>query len=193
MLSQDALKILFTAARSQNGWLDKLVNDEQIQRIYDLMKFCPTSANCCPLRLTFLKSKVAKLRLKPHLSEGNIQKSMTAPAVVIMTYDTKFYEQLPKLFPHTDAKSWFVGKPEKIKQAAHLNATLQIGYFILATRAVGLDCGPMAGFDTLGLDKEFFSDGKQKSILICGIGYGDESKILARSPRLNFEQTCQIL
>ena len=193
MLSQDIIDTLFLKARSQNSWQQKSVSDTQIKKIYDLMKFCPTAANCCPLRLNFLKSNEAKQRLKPHLDEGNIEKSMTAPVMVIFSYDTEFYEQLPFLFPHTDARSWFAGKPEKIKQSGTFNATLQIGYFILTTRLVGLDCAPMGGFSTEGIDKEFFNNGKQKSLLISGIGYGGNEKLFSRSPRLNFDQACQIV
>lgn len=190
MLSQNTL---FLNARSQNNWLDKSISNTQCQQIYDLMKYCPTAANCCPLRLTFIKSNDAKQRLKPHLDAGNIEKSMSAPAVVIFSYDTEFYEQLPYLFPHTDARSWFAGKPEKIKQSGTFNATLQIGYFILATRSIGLDCGPMGGFSNEGINSEFFTDGKQKSLLISGIGYGNETELFPRSPRLNFNQACQIV
>ncbi len=193
MLDNDSLDILFNKARSHNGWLDEAVSDTQIQQIYALMKFCPTAANCCPARFVFIKSNVAKQRLKPHLDEGNIDKAMSAPAVVIIAYDLEFYEKLPYLFPHTDAKSWYVGKPEKIKSAATMNATLQGAYFILAARAVGLDCGPMGGFNNATLDQEFFSDGKTKSIFICAIGYGDTTKIFSRSPRFSFDEACRVI
>lgn len=193
MISLDTQKILFTEARSHNGWLQKPVSDEQLHQLYNLIKFAPTAANSCPLRITFIKSVDSKERLKPHLSEGNIIKSLTAPALAILSYDTEFYEKLPYLFPHTDAKSWYEGKPDKITSSGSMNATLQGGYFILATRSIGLDCGPMSGFNNATLDEEFFPDGKTKSLFICGIGYGDHSMVHPRSPRLSFEESCDII
>lgn len=193
MLDNHTLEILFTKARSQNGWLDQDVSNEQINQIYELMKFGPTAANNCPARITFVKSNEAKEKLKPHLDEGNIEKSMSAPVVAIISYDTEFYEKLPFLFPHTDAKSWYAGKPEKIKSAGEMNATLQGAYFMLAARSVGLDCGPMGGFNNETLDNEFFPDGKTKSIFICALGYGDETKIYPRGPRLSFDEACEII
>lgn len=193
MITKQDLDILFFNARSQNGWLDKNISDEQIQEIYNILKFAPTAANCSPLRITFIKSNDAKTRLKPHLDEGNIIKSMTAPAVAIFGYDMEFYEKLPKLFPHTDAKSWFAGKPDKIITSATTNSTLQAAYFIIAARSIGLDCGPMGGFNNQTLDNEFFPDGKIKSTFLCGIGYGDSSKVFTRSPRLDFNEACNII
>ena len=193
MLDNHTLEILFTKARSQNGWLDQDVSNEQINQIYELMKFGPTAANNCPARITFVKSNEAKEKLKPHLDEGNIEKSMSAPVVAIISYDTEFYEKLPFLFPHTDAKSWYAGKPEKIKSAGEMNATLQGAYFMLAARSVGLDCGPMGGFNNETLDNEFFPDGKTKSIFICALGHGDETKIYPRGPRLSFDEACEII
>jgi 3-hydroxypropanoate dehydrogenase len=193
MLDSNSLDTIFRSARSQNGWLDREVSDEQIHEIYELMKFGPTAANNCPARITFLKSEDSKNRLKPHLDEGNIEKTMSAPVVAIIGYDTEFYEKLPYLFPHTDARSWFAGKPEKIVASGSMNATLQAAYFMIATRSMGLDCGPMGGFNNEGVDNEFFSDGKTKTLLICGIGYGDESKVFPRSPRLDFSEACQVI
>ena len=193
MLSDDALDTLFRDARSHNGWLDAEVSDAQIKQIYELMKFGPTAANNCPARITFIKSNTAKERLKPHLDEGNVEKSMRAPVVAIISYDTEFYEKLPFLFPHTDAKSWYAGNPAKIKSAGEMNATLQGAYFMLAARSVGLDCGPMGGFNNETLDNEFFSDGKTKSIFICALGQGDETKIYPRGPRLSFDEACEII
>ena len=193
MLDSNSLDTIFRTARSQNGWLDRKVSDEQIHEIYELMKFGPTAANNCPARITFLKSEDSKNRLKPHLDEGNIEKTMSAPVVAIIGYDTEFYEKLPYLFPHTDARSWFAGKPEKIVASGSMNATLQAAYFMIATRSIGLDCGPMGGFNNEGVDNEFFSDGKTKTLLICGIGYGDESKVFPRSPRLDFSEACQVI
>lgn len=192
-LEDKALKQIFTEARSHNGWLDQEVSDTQINQIYELMKFGPTGANTCPARITFVKTGSAKDRLMPHLNEGNVDKAMSAPTVAIISYDTEFYEKLDYLFPHTDAKSWFAGNPEKIKSAGEMNATLQCAYFMLAARSVGLDCGPMSGFDNKTLDDDFFPDGKSKSILICAIGIGDDTKIFPRSPRLVFEDACRII
>ena len=193
MLDQNSLDTLFINARSHNGWLDQDVSDEQIHQIYELMKFGPTAANNCPVRITFIKSDAAKQKLKTHLDEGNVEKSMSAPVVAIISYDIEFYEKLEFLFPHTDAKSWYAGNPEKIKSAGEMNATLQGAYFMLAVRAVGLDCGPMGGFNNKTLDSEFFTDGKTKSIFLCAIGQGDESKIFPRSPRLSFDEACNII
>ncbi|KAA0443626.1 MAG: malonic semialdehyde reductase [Candidatus Thioglobus sp.] len=193
MLDEKALQTIFTKARSQNGWLDKTVSNEQIQQIYELMKFAPTAANTCPARITFVQSDAGKSKLKPHLDDGNVEKAMSAPTVAIIAYDTEFYEKLDYLFPHADAKSWYVGKSDKIKVAGLMNATLQGAYFMLAARSIGLDCGPMGGFNADTLDADFFPDGKTKSIFICAIGYGDESKIFPRSPRLNFDQACKII
>lgn len=193
MLDENALNTLFIHARSHNGWLNKPVSDAQIKQIYNLMKFGATSANNCPARLTFIQSDAAKARLKPHLDAGNIDKSMSAPVVAIISYDVEFYEKLPFLFPHMDAKSWYAGKPDKIKAAGEMNATLQGAYLMLAARAVGLDCGPMGGFDSATLDDDFFPDGKTKSIFLCALGFGDSSKIFPRSPRLSFDEACQIL
>ncbi len=193
MLERRALDTLFTNARSQNGWLDKDVTEVQIHQIFDLMKFAPTAANTCPARLTFVTSEAAKQKLKPHLDDANVEKAVSAPAVAIISYDTEFYEKLDYLFPHTDAKSWYAGKPDKIKSVGEMNATLQGAYFMLAARAVGLDCGPMGGFNNDSLDGDFFPDGKTKSIFLCGIGFGDATKIFPRSPRLSFDEACEII
>jgi len=193
MLSNSSKETLFTKARSQNGWLDKDITDEQIYELYYLLKFGPTSANSCPARFTFIRSKEAKERLKPYLDSGNIEKSMSAPAVAIISYDIDFYKKLSYLFPHTNAKSWYEGKEQKIKLTAELNATLQGAYFIIAARSIGLDCGPMIGFNKEKLNQEFFPNEKVKSLFICGIGYGDNTKVRPRSPRLDFEEACEIL
>ncbi|WP_369151108.1 malonic semialdehyde reductase [Candidatus Thiodubiliella endoseptemdiera] len=193
MLDKNTMDILFTEARSHNAWLNKDISNEQIHQLYHLMKFGPTAANTCPARITFVRSDEVKAKLKAHLDEGNVDKAMTAPAVAIISYDTEFYEKLDKLFPHTDAKGWYEGKPDKIKEVGLMNATLQGAYFMLAARSIGLDCGPMGGFNASTLDTAFFPDGKTKSIFICGIGYGDASKIFPRSPRLDFDEACQII
>lgn len=192
-LNEQSLDTLFRTARSHNGWQDKPVSDAQLKQMYDLMKWGPTSANSCPARLVFVTSDAAKQRLKPSLQEGNIEKSMTAPVVVIIGMDMEFYEEFGILFPHTDAKSWFVGKPEKIKQAAFRDSSLQAAYMMMAARSLGLDCGPMSGFDNEKLDAEFFPDGRIKSNFICGLGYGDESKLHPRLARLDYDRVCQIV
>jgi len=193
VLNDAALDQLFRTARSQNGWVDKPVSDEQLEQMYDLLKWGPTSANSCPARFVFVKSDAAKQRLKPSLQEGNIEKSMTAPVVVIVGMDMEFYEEFTTLFPHADAKSWFEGKPEKIKESAFRDSSLQAAYMMLAARSLGLDCGPMSGFDNAILDAEFFPDGKVKSNFICGLGYGDESKVYPRLARLDYKRTCQLV
>jgi len=191
-LSDAALDQLFREARSHNKWLDKPVSEEQIRQIYDLLKWGPTSANSCPARFVFVRSPEAKARLRPCLDEGNVDKAMSAPVVAIIGMDMEFYEKLPKLFPHTDARSWFAGKPEKIQETAFRNSSLQGAYLIMAARSLGLDCGPMSGFDNAKLDAAFFPDGKVKSNFICAIGYGDPSGLYPRGPRLDFEEACRI-
>jgi nitroreductase len=193
VLDNAVLDQLFLAARSHNGWQDKPVSDDQLRQIYALMRMGPTSANSCPARLVFVKSTEAKEKLKTCLDKGNIDKSMSAPVVAIVGMDLEFYEKLSKLFPHTDARSWYVGKPEKIRDTAFRNSSLQGAYFILAVRSLGLDAGPMSGFNSSKLDEIFFPDGKVKSNFICSIGYGDKSRLYPRGPRLEFEEACQIV
>ena len=192
-LDEQSLDILFRDARSHNGWLDKDVSDDDLHKIYELMKMGPTSANSSPARLVFVKSDKAKQRLKPCLSEGNVEKSMAAPVVVIIGMDMEFYEKLPKLFPHTDARPWFAGNPEKIQENAFRNSSLQGAYFMMAVRSLGYDCGPMSGLDYDKLNNEFFPDGKVKCNFICAIGYGDESKLFPRHPRLDFDEACTVI
>lgn len=192
-LNDEALDILFRSARSHSSWLDKLVDDNLLHNLYDLMKWGPTSGNCTPARLVFVRSREAKERLKPCLDAGNVSKSMSAPIVVIIGMDMEFYKKLPKLFPHNPAaRSWFEGKPEKIRDTAFRNSSLQGAYFILAARSLGIDCGPMSGFDAKKLDAEFFPEGNIKSNFICAIGYADASKLLPRGPRLDFDEACRI-
>ena len=193
VLSDKALDQLFRRARSFNGWLEDSVSDIQLQGIVDLMKMAPTSANCQPVRLLFLKSDEAKNRLKPHLMESNIDKVMAAPAVVIIGHDLEFYENLPNWFPHDDARSWFVGNDALIETTAFRNGTLQGAYLMLAARALGLDCGPMSGFDNDGVDQAFFAESPVKSNFICGLGYGDPKSIFDRSPRPSFDDLAEIL
>lgn len=192
-LDQQALDTLFLKARSHNGWQDKALPEGILEQIYALTKMGATSANSCPARFVFVQSDDAKQRLKKCLNEGNIEKAMTAPCVVIFAMDMEFYEKLSKLFPHTDARSWFAGNDQKIEENAFRNSTLQAAYFMLAARSLGLDCGPMSGLDYEKLNNEFFPDGKTKCNFICGIGYGDETKLFDRSPRLDFEEACQVL
>lgn len=191
-LSNEALGQLFSEARSYNRWQEKAVSDVQLQQIYELLKWGPTAANSCPARIVFVKSEEAKQRLKPCLAEGNVEKSMSAPVVAIIGMDMEFYEQLPKLFPHTDARSWFAGKPDKIAENAMRNSSLQAGYLMLAARSLGLDCGPMSGFDYPALEAEFFPDGKVKANFICAIGYGSQEELYPRGPRLAFDEACRI-
>jgi 3-hydroxypropanoate dehydrogenase len=191
-LNDATLDVLFRDARSFSYWLDKPVSDEQLRAIYALMKWGPTSANSSPGRIVFVKSAEAKARLKPCLSEGNVAKSMAAPVVAIIAMDLEFYELLPRLFPHTDARAWFAGKPEAIRNTAFRNSSLQGAYLIMAARSLGLDCGPMSGFDAQRLDETFFPDGRWKSNFICAIGYGDKSRLHPRGPRLAFEEACRI-
>lgn len=192
-LEQAALDVVFNQARSFSYWQKKAISDEQLMAIYDLMKMGPTAANSCPARIVFIKSASAKERLRPHLNKGNIEKSMSAPVVAIIGMDLEFYEKLPVLFPHTDARSWYTGKPDKIEKSAFLNTALQGAYLITAIRSLGLDAGPMSGVNNETLDQEFFPDGKVKSLFICAIGYGDRSKLYPRQPRLEFSEACNIL
>ena len=191
-LDAQALDTLFREARSFSYWQDKPVSDEQIRQIYDLLKMGPTAANSCPVRLVFVKSDAAKARLKPCLNEGNVDKSMSAPAVAIIAMDLEFHQQLPKLFPHTDAKSWFEGKPDKIRHSAFLNSSLQGAYLIMAIRSLGLDAGPMSGVNFEKLDAEFFPDGKTRGLFICAFGYGERDRLHPRNPRLDFVEACRI-
>ena len=189
-----ALDQLFLAARTHNKWLDKDVPDSLLKQLVDVMKMGPTSANCQPSRIVFVKSAAAKARLGPFLSEGNRAKTMTAPVCAIIGYDLEFYENLPRVFPHNQAaKGWFTSSPAHAEKTAFRNGTLQGAYFILAARALGLDTGPMSGYDQPGVDKEFFPDGKVKSNFLCSVGYGDASAVLGRLPRLAFDDMAEIL
>lgn len=186
-LSDTALDQIFREARTYNGWLEKPVNDDQLRAIWDLTKMGPTSANMLPARIVWCKSDKAKERLAALALEGNRAKILSAPVTAIIGYDIDFHEELPWLFPHTDAKSWFDGDEEGRKSAAFRNSSLQGGYFIIASRALGLDTGPMSGFDNDAVDKAFFADRPRvKSNFICSVGYGDPSTIFERSPRPDF-------
>ena len=193
MLSKDALDVLFTEARTHNGWLDKSVSTAQLQEIYDLMKWAPTSANASPARIVFVTSPSEKEKLLACMAEGNVEKTKTAPVTAIIGMDMAFYEQLPKLFPHADARSWFAGNQPVIEATAFRNSSLQGAYLMLAARAVGLDCGAMSGFDPEKVNATFFAGTTVKVNFICNLGYGDASKLFPRSPRLSFEEACKIV
>lgn len=192
-LDDRSLDTIFRAARTHSVWLDKPVSDALIHQIYDLMKWAPTSANCSPARIVFVRSAAAKQRLLPAMAPGNVDKTRTAPVTAIIAHDTEFYEKLPALFPQADARSWFAGNQPLIDTTAFRNGTLQGAYLILAARALGLDAGPMSGFDNAKVDKEFFPDGKVKSNFVVNLGYGDGSKLFPRNPRLPFADAAQIL
>lgn len=192
-INDESLDILFREARSQNKWHDKPVSSALLMAVYDLMRWGPTSANVSPARFLFLVSKESKERLRPLLAPGNVQKVMTSAATAIIGYDLGFAEHLPRLFPHQpDAKNWFA-EPKMAEVTAFRNGTLQGAYFMLASRALGLDCGPMSGFDNAGVDREFFAETSTRSNFICAIGYGDPSGVFPRSPRLSFDEACKIL
>ena len=193
-LGEDALKQLFTDARTHNAWQQKDVPDSVLREMVELMKMGPTSANCLPARLVFLKTEAAKKRIAPFLSEQNRAKSMSAPVCAIIGYDTQFYEHLPRLFPHNQtARTWFEGKPEVIQATVMRNGSLQGAYLMLAARALGLDCGAMSGFDNAGVDKEFFPDGRIRSNFVCNFGYGDPAGLFERSPRFAFDEIAKIV
>jgi len=192
-LDDRSLDILFREAHTHSNWLDKPVSDALLHQIYDLMKWAPTSANSSPARIVFVRSAAAKQRLMAAVSPGNVEKTRAAPVTAIVAYDTEFYEKLPALFPHADARSWFAGNQPLITTTAFRNGTLQGAYLLLAVRALGLDAGPMSGFDNEKVDREFFPDGMVKSNFLINLGYGDSSKLFPRSPRLRFEEAAQIL
>jgi nitroreductase len=192
-VNDEALDTLFRSARTQNKWLDKPVSSALLMAIYDLMRWGPTSANCSPARIVFAATADAKERLARHCSSANAPKVKSAPATAIIGYDLDFAAQLPKLFPHApDAKHWFAD-PQVAQTTAFRNSSLQGAYFIVAARALGLDCGPMSGFDNAAVDKEFFAGTHIKSNFICSVGYGDASGLFARSPRLSFDEACKIV
>ncbi|HEX9483144.1 MAG TPA: malonic semialdehyde reductase [Gemmatimonadaceae bacterium] len=203
-----ALDILFREARTHGKWQPRPVADETIRSLYELMKWAPTSANAAPARFVFVRSQEAKERLKPALAPLNVEKTMTAPVTAIIAYDLKFYEQLPKLFPHnTGMAKHFQNNPDMVETTAKRNSSLQGAYLILAARALGLDCGPMSGFDhakideaffaagepCFGCDQEFFAEGHVKSNFLCNLGYGDPSALFPRLPRLAFAEACSLL
>ena len=192
-LSHDTLKQLFLQARSHTDWQDKPVSNEQLHALYDLAKWGPTSMNCLPMRLVFLKSPAAKARLKPMLAEGNVDKVLAAPVTVIVAYDAQFYEHLPTLFPYVDtARAMYADNATLSEQTAFRNSSLQGAYLILAARSLGFDTGPMSGFDNQQVDREFFPDGRFKSNFLMNIGYGNHAALHPRGPRLEFDEVCAI-
>ena len=192
-ISEEAFDQLFRDARTHSAWLPEPVPVELLRKVYELARLGPTSANGSPARFVFLTTPEAKARLKPALAPGNVEKTMAAPVTVIVAWDTEFHENLPRLFPHFDMRSYFVGNKPLTEENAFRNSSLQAAYFILAARALGLDCGPMSGFDAVKLNAAFFPDGKWKVNLLCNLGYGDPSKLHPRNPRLNFEEAAVIL
>lgn len=191
-LEQAALDQLFFEARTYNAWKPDPIPESTLRKLWDLARMGPTSANCSPARIVFVTSTAAKEKLRPALISTNVEKTMTAPAVAIVGHDLEFYEHLPKLFPHTDARAWFVGNQSLIETTAFRNGTLQGAYLILAARALGLDCGPMSGFDNAMVDKLFFPGGKVRSNFLCNLGHGSTKNLFPRSPRFAFEEACRI-
>lgn len=186
-LDAAALDLLFREARSNNGWKPLPVDDALLREAVELAKMGPTAANTSPLRLVFVKSAAAKEKLKPCLSAGNLEKTMTAPVTAIVAFDPVYFDKLPKLFPHADARPWFAGQPHA-EAVGRMNAALQAGYFLLALRGLGLDTGPMSGYDAAVCDAAFFPDGSARSFMLVNIGHGDPAKLFPRSPRLDFEE-----
>jgi 3-hydroxypropanoate dehydrogenase len=194
VLDQSALDQLFDAARTHNVWQSRPVSDELLTRVYNSMRMGPTSGNCSPARIVFVKSQAAKEKLKPALSAGNLNKTMAAPVTAIIGYDLHFYEKMGQLFPHEPtARSWFDKDEKTAFDAAFRNGTLQGAYLMLAARAYGLDCGPMSGFDNAMVDSAFFAGTAVKSNFLCNLGYGDPAKMFPRSPRLSFDEACSII
>lgn len=187
------LDLLFREARTQNKWQDRPIPDATLQQVYDTLKWGPTSANCSPARFVFIRTKEGKEKLRPALSSGNTEKTLTAPVTVIVAYDPKFYEQLPKLFPHNaSARDWFTSNDELAKTTAFRNGTLQGAYLMIAARAHGLDVGAMSGFDNAKVDAAFFAESGFKSNFLVNLGYGDPSGVFGRSPRLTFDEACTL-
>jgi len=184
---------LFTEARTQNGYRDEPVADDTLRQLYELVKYGPTAANGCPARFAFVRSAEAKARLLDCVSPGNVEKIRQAPVTVVVGMDLAFHEQLPRLFPHADARSWFAGKDAVIRESAFRNSSLQGGYLIIAARALGLDCGPMSGFDTAKVDAAFWAGSAVTTNFICTLGHGDPSKLFPRNPRLGFDEACRLV
>jgi 3-hydroxypropanoate dehydrogenase len=192
-LDDPALATLFQAARTHNRWTEQPVTDDELRAVYDLLRMGPTSANSSPGRFLFLRSREAKEKLRPALSVGNVEKTMAAPVTAIVAFDPHFYDHLPKLFPHADARAWFSGNYDLAQETAFRNGTLQGAYLIMAARAVGLDCGPMSGFDKAKVDASFLAERGWKSNFLVNLGHGDPAGLYERSPRLDFDEACQLL
>lgn len=192
-VAEPGLDLLFREARTQTTWHDEAIPDALLRKVYDLMKMAPTSANCSPGRFVFVSSPEGKEKLKPALLSGNIEQTMAAPVTAIIAHDMEFYEHLPVLFPHTDARAWFTGNDALIAETAFRNGTLQGAYLMLAARALGLDCGPMSGFDVDKVNDTFFPDGRFKVNFLCNIGHGDDKGLHPRGPKLDFDQACQVI
>ena len=193
MLDDAALDTILRTARTHFAWTGKPILDEQLRELYDLAKFGPTSANCSPARFVFLRTHQARERLLPALSAGNVAKTMAAAVTVIVAYDPNFFDRLPYLFPHADARSWFAGNAALAEETALRNGTLQGGYLIIAARAMGIDTGPMSGFDRDIVDREFFAANGWKSNFLINLGEGDPGALFPRTPRLDFDEACQML
>ncbi len=191
-IDQKALDQLFFDARTHNAWQDRPVSDELLRELFDVLRWAPTSANCSPARIVFVKTPEAKAKLLPALIEGNVEKTRTAPVTAIIGHDLEFHEHLPKLFPHTDARSWFVGNQPLIEATAFRNGTLQGAYLIMAARALGLDCGPMSGFDPDQVNEAFFAGSTTRVNFLCNLGYGQSEAMFPRSPRFEFEDVCRV-
>lgn len=195
MIADSTLDTLFRSARSHNGWLPQPVSDDRLRELYELVKWGPTSANCSPMRVVFVRTDAGRNRLKPWLLPGNVDKTMTAPVTAVIGFDTAFHLALPRLFPHNLAvRDAFVGpgKEAHAELTAFRNGTLQAGYFIIAARALGLDCGPMSGFDAHGVDREFWAGTTVRTNFLCNLGHGDPGKLFGRHPRLTFEEACSL-
>ena len=194
IIDDRAMDQLFREARTHSHWKPGEINDVTLKALFDLLKMAPTSANSSPARFVFVKSKEAKEKLNPHMDEGNAAKTMAAPVTAIIAMDMKFYEHMGKLFPHApDARGWFEGKPEAIKSTAFRNSSLQGAYLIMAARSLGLDCGPMSGFNAQGVKDAFFPGEDVEVNFLCNLGYGDDSKLFPRSPRFGFDEACKIV
>jgi 3-hydroxypropanoate dehydrogenase len=194
VLNDEGRDLLFLSGRTHNVWLPQPVDDAVLRDVYDLAKMGPTSANMCPMRIAFVKSQEAKEKLRPCLEAGNVDKTMAAPVTAIIGMDVHFYEKLPKLYPHVDARAWFKDLPEDVLEYIALrNSSLQGAYFMLAARALGLDCGPMSGFHNAKVNDAFFAGTTVKSNFLCNLGYGDSSKLHPRHPRLDFDEACSIV
>ncbi|MEX2648341.1 MAG: malonic semialdehyde reductase [Alphaproteobacteria bacterium] len=192
MLDQSGLDLLFRAARTHRSWHDRPVAPATLRAVYELARMPPTSANCSPMRVVFVVSPAAKTKLEPCLSKGNVKQTMSAPVTAIVAYDQRFHDELPRLYPYADARSWFADDPAAAAETAFRNGSLQGAYLMLAARALGLDVGPMSGFDRAKVDARFFPDGRWRSNFMCNLGYGDGARLEPRAPRLAFDEACAI-